>query len=482
MKGMRSLFTPHPDGTPARIAICMSGSGSNAEVILSRAAGIPETGYEPVVIFTDCPETSRASELAEKYNVPLAHLDIRAFYRENGEEDILLNSEKKCRLRDIWSEKVWQILQTYRCDFAVFAGFVPLTNLADKLPCLNVHPGDLIQEDSEGKRIYAGLHCEPVENAILDRQQVLRSSVILVQCYNGSGKKELDGGPVLGISAPVPVELQGVSYDELDTVRRQQEKRPYRDRLREIALANIENLKSRGDHVVFPEVISCFAKGCYATDAAGELFFRSSEAETWQQVKTVEFSADGSRRMLPVQTRSLKVKKNKFLRFFKYLYTKMVRGNGSPDYIARGWSLGIFVGCVVPVFCQLVVAIPLSFVVRGSKIGAALGTFITTPPTAIFIYPVQIFIGNKLINGRLSADSAQKLLDIFNSETLSFAEKWAAFADLGWALVAAFFAGGLLWAMVMTPITYFGVRYLVVRYRNIRQKLFESARQKEVGK
>ena len=89
---------------------------------------------------------------------------------------------------------------------------------------------------------------------------------------------------------------------------------------------------------------------------------------------------------------------------------------------------------------------------------------------------------NKLINGRLSADSAQKLLDIFNSETLSFAEKWAAFADLGWALVAAFFAGGLLWAMVMTPITYFGVRYLVVRYRNIRQKLFESARQKEVGK
>ena len=39
---------------------------------------------------------------------------------------------------------------------------------------------------------------------------------------------------------------------------------------------------------------------------------------------------------------------------------------------------------------------------------------------------------------------------------------------MGWDLVAAFFAGGLLWAAVMTPLTYFGVRQLVVRYRRIR--------------
>ena len=95
-------------------------------------------------------------------------------------------------------------------------------------------------------------------------------------------------------------------------------------------------------------------------------------------------------------------------------------------------------------------------------------------PTAIFIYPVQIWLGNKIINGDLSPDAAKNLLAVFNSETLSFAEKWSAFADMGGALVGAFFAGGLLWAAVMTPLTYFGVRYLVVRYRKMREKLFAA--------
>ena len=130
----------------------------------------------------------------------------------------------------------------------------------------------------------------------------------------------------------------------------------------------------------------------------------------------------------------------------------------------------MFIGCVVPVFCQLVVAVPLSFVFRGSKVGATLGTFITTPPTAIFIYPVQIWVGNKLINGNLSADEGKTLLAIFNSETLSFSEKWSAFADMGWEVIAAFFAGGLAWALIMTPLTYFGVRTLVIRYRKMRER------------
>jgi uncharacterized protein (DUF2062 family) len=126
---------------------------------------------------------------------------------------------------------------------------------------------------------------------------------------------------------------------------------------------------------------------------------------------------------------------------------------------------------VVPVFCQLVVAIPLSFVFRGSKIGAALGTFITTPPTAIFIYPIVIWVGNKVINGNVTPEAAENLLKIFNDESLGFAEKWQSFAELGGELVAAFFAGGLLWALIMTPLTYFLVRFLVIRYRRMREKL-----------
>lgn len=459
----------------ARAVICMSGNGSNAEKLLAKASA-GNLSYRIVCLFTDAPDNSRTRELGEKYNIPVETLDIRKFYLDHGENDIRLNTPQRRLLRNEWTNEVWKILEPYKCDFAVFAGFVPLTNLSEKLQCLNVHPGDLTVE-KDGVRIYAGLHCEPVERAILD-EVPLRSSVILVQSYSGNGKKELDGGPVLGISSEIAVDYAGNSPEKLREIKAAREKAPYSDELRKVALANIENLKVSGDHVVLVQVVELFAAGAFGKDNFGNLCFKDT-AGGWQKVETVEFFADKP----PVPREKKEIKKrseNKLKRFLKYLYTRMIREKGSPDYIARGWSLGMFVGCVVPVFCQLIVAIPLSFVFRGSKIGAALGTFITTPPTAVLIYPVLIWVGNKIIRGNLAPDSAEKLLKIFNDPALSFVQKWDAFADLGAALVAAFFAGGLLWALIMTPLTYFGVRFLVIRYRNMREKLL--SRRKTTGK
>lgn len=451
-----------------RVVICLSGTGSNAEKLLEKAAA-GKSAYDIVCLFTDAPESCRAKELGEKFNVPVESFDIRKFYAENGEDDTRLNTPRRRELREQWSEKVWQIFEAYHCDFAVFAGFVPLTNLAEKLPCLNVHPGDLTVE-KDGVRIYAGLHYEPVEKAILDGNPALRSSVILVSSYSGDGKKDLDGGPILGISQAVPVDLSGNSIEELAAVKSARQKPPYKDILRKVANENVQNLKVSGDHVVLPQTVELFAAGRYGLDKDGNLCFKDDDG-SWVAVKTVEFSSAFAPvpRKLPARSpRS----RNRLWRFCKYLYAKIVRDNGTPDYIARGWALGMFVGCVVPVFCQLVISVPLSFLFRGSKIGAVLATFITTPPTAVFIYPVQIWVGNKLIHGDLSVDSADKLLKVFNDDALGFAEKFAAFGELGWDLVAAFFAGGIAWALIMTPLTYFGVRYLVVRYRKMREKLF----------
>jgi len=466
----------HATDVPAKIAVCMSGSGSNAEVLLEQAmrTGSP---YQVAVIFTDAPESSRAIEIGEKFSVPVESLDIRKFYAEHGENDIKLDSDIRRKLRDMWSEKVWEIIAGYKCDFAVFAGFVPLTNLAEKLPCLNVHPGDLTVE-KDGRRTYAGLHYKPVEQAILDGCENLRSSVISVQSF--TGKNDVDQGPILGVSAPVSVELCGHTVSELQTVKDNRGKPPYKDILRSCAEKNIEKLKINGDHVVFPQVVKDFALGNYREDKDGILEYRNSDG-AWQKVKTVEFSADGVPQVVTVEkpVAPAKKKRCRLYRFFKLMYTKIVRENATPNYIASGWALGMCVGCVIPIFCQLIISVPLSFVFRCSKIGAALGTFITTPPTAIFIYPIQIWVGNKLINGNISSDSARYLLEVFNSETLSFSEKWAAFADLGGELVAAFFAGGIVWAAIMTPLTYFGVRYLVVRYRKLRQAMLEAKRKKK---
>ena len=85
--------------------------------------------------------------------------------------------------------------------------------------------------------------------------------------------------------------------------------------------------------------------------------------------------------------------------YFRRLREKMVRDPLPPEDIAAGWALGVFVGFAIPFGLQLVVSIPLALMMRVSKIGATLGTFVTNPVTIFFIYPAQTFVVNKLLFG-----------------------------------------------------------------------------------
>lgn len=145
------------------------------------------------------------------------------------------------------------------------------------------------------------------------------------------------------------------------------------------------------------------------------------------------------------------------------LYAKMVREKASPEYIARGWAIGMFCGCAIPFGLQLPISIPAAFILKGSKIGSVLGTLLTNHVTIWFIYPVQCYVGNHLIGGNIT------YADIKNAVTplveLKFLEAFKALFSLGGELVASFFVGGALLAAVMTPLTYYGVKNLVIRRR-----------------
>lgn len=158
-----------------------------------------------------------------------------------------------------------------------------------------------------------------------------------------------------------------------------------------------------------------------------------------------------------------------------HFYVKIVRAEGTPTYIARGWALGMFIGCVIPMSAQLLISIPLSFVLRCSKIGATLGTFITNPVTVLFIYPAQCWVGNKIIGGSLSWEATQQAArDLVKLDV-------SGFLHLGGDLIASFFVGGFLLAAVCTPLTYFGVYHLVLRYRRIKEALKAKRREKHAA-
>ena len=142
--------------------ILLSGSGSNARALLEYEKTHKECAYHVTGLVTDMPGSSNTRQIAEEYDLPWAHCDIRAFYAEHGEETTRLDTPRRRELRDQWSEKLYQTVRGFPCEFLLFAGFMSLTNLAEHIPCLNVHPGDLTRCDVEGRRLYTGLHVLPV--------------------------------------------------------------------------------------------------------------------------------------------------------------------------------------------------------------------------------------------------------------------------------------------------------------------------------
>ena len=157
--------------------------------------------------------------------------------------------------------------------------------------------------------------------------------------------------------------------------------------------------------------------------------------------------------------------KTKLKRICSYLYYKVVRTGGTPDYAARGWAIGMFIGCVIPMSFQLIISIPLAFLFKASRVGATLGTFITNPVTVFFIYPFQCWIGSKLTGGELTIEAAGNAMrGLINDQSFD------AFAKLGTDLIISFFVGGFLLAAILTPLTYAAVFQLVIRYRKFREK------------
>ena len=140
------------------------------------------------------------------------------------------------------------------------------------------------------------------------------------------------------------------------------------------------------------------------------------------------------------------------------LKAKMVGDPLPPEDVAAGWALGMFVGCAIPFGLQLVVSIPLAMMMRVSKVGATVATLITNPVTIFFIYPAQTWVVYNLLFG--------------NREMGELPTEWTREAVMAMSgpVIASFFLGGLLLAIILSPITYFIVKRIVIKYRQLRPR------------
>ncbi len=145
------------------------------------------------------------------------------------------------------------------------------------------------------------------------------------------------------------------------------------------------------------------------------------------------------------------------------LCVKIIREKASPQYIARGWAIGMFYGCTIPFGFQLLLSIPTAFILKGSKIGATIGTLITNHFTIFVIYPAQCWVASKILGSDLSYGAVSNALQGVIRE-----QSYQALMAIGKDLTIAFFFGGFLLAAVCVPLTYFGVLKFV-QLRRMKQ-------------
>lgn len=132
----------------------------------------------------------------------------------------------------------------------------------------------------------------------------------------------------------------------------------------------------------------------------------------------------------------------KLHRYGRYLHRRFIRMRGTPEYIARGLAVGVFAG-LFPIFgLQTIVGVALATLLRGHKIAAAAGTWISNPLTYLPIYAINFQVGRWLLN------SQQEFVP---ESILSFQE----LMQYGTQFVAALFLGCLVMGITGGILSYF---------------------------
>lgn len=124
----------------------------------------------------------------------------------------------------------------------------------------------------------------------------------------------------------------------------------------------------------------------------------------------------------------------------KLNFLRFIRLKGTPDEIAKGLALGIFIGMTPTMGGQMIIALFFALLLRQNKLAAALGVWITNPLTAPFIYGLEYETG-RLLLGVGPAHLPTHL-------------SYAALKALGWEVIKPLCAGSLIYAVVCGALTY----------------------------
>ncbi len=244
-----------PKEGPLRVAGFMSGSGTNLRRLLERQRKLEgEEGsspFEVAVIFSN-DARSKAPAIGADFAVPVVIRDMRAWYAKRGAD------RRDLKLREEFDAETVKMLAPFGAKVAAFGGYMAVATapLLEAFIGVNVHPADLSITEG-GERKYTG------DRAVL---MAIKAGEHSIAATTHIVESRVDMGRIMMISPPVGVNVPPDSdLNDPDVAAK-------------VADEHQEKLKERGDWVIFPRTIEDIARGRYAEDEAGTLYYDGEPA------------------------------------------------------------------------------------------------------------------------------------------------------------------------------------------------------------
>lgn len=129
-----------------------------------------------------------------------------------------------------------------------------------------------------------------------------------------------------------------------------------------------------------------------------------------------------------------------FFRQFKLNLIRLTRIQATPDTVARGMALGLFIGMTPTFGIQMVLALVFAFLLRQNKIAAVIGVWNTNPLTAPFIYGLEYEVGRVMMG--------------LPHPHVAIEFTYAALKGVGWQVVAPLWLGSFVLGVPVALIGY----------------------------
>ena len=140
-------------------------------------------------------------------------------------------------------------------------------------------------------------------------------------------------------------------------------------------------------------------------------------------------------------------------RLLNSVYLHVVRMQGKPEYLARGLAAGVFAG-LFPFFgLQTLLGVAIAILIRGHKLLALVGTWVSNPFTYIPIYLFNYHVGQWLIRSEELSISQENLLS------------WETIVELGTEFAFTLLVGCFVVGTISAIAAYFIGIWLIRRWR-----------------